>query len=321
MRQVRGRRPIDAATVYARRGWPVFPCHAPLNRDGAMVCTCGVPDCSSPGKHPRVAGGLNSATTDVTQVHEWWARWPRANVGIRAGDVSGLVVIDVDPDHGGDATLKDLLQRHGLFPPCRIVQTGSGGAHYYFRHPGGVIQNDTGRRLGHGVDVRGDGGYVIAPPSRHVSGDVYRVAARGGDIPDLPDWLLAMISPPEPERVARPARRPDEQVVNATSWGQAALFGELERLEGAEKGTRNDTLNRVAFRLGQIMGTGNLTEAEIEQILVERACSIGLGEREALGTVRSGLQAGQAIPRGPAQGSSMAPTSASRDVDAEPGGV
>ena len=293
MRRPTARRPLDAALIYAHRGWPVFPCHSPMR--GVGGCTCCRGDCSSPGKHPRVAHGLGSATTDVEIVRRWWNTWPRANVAVRTGATSGLVVLDIDPEHGGEETLRRVLAEHGDLPEGRTIRTGSGGRHLYFRHPGGVVRNDSGRRIGPGVDIRGDGGYVIAPPSRHASGKQYVVAARGNQLPTLPEWLLSLVHPPERPR---PAHEPG-RVRHASAWTSAAVDGELARLGTAKEGTRNDTLNRVAFRLGQLVGGGSLSEAEIERLLVDQALSIGLGEREAVGTVRSGLRAGEEVPRRP----------------------
>ncbi len=289
-----GRRPVDAAIIYGRRGWPVFPCHQPVG----TRCSCGHSDCGSPGKHPKVPGGLRSATTLPAQVRTWWSIWPGSNVAIRTGRESGLVVIDIDPDHGGDESLDRLIVEHGDLPPVRTIRTGSGGHHFYFQHPGGLVQNDTSRRLGAGIDIRGDGGYVIAPPSRHVSGARYAVARHGGVIPELPDWLLARVQPPRRERRPEPERA-DAQIRDAGAWARRALDGEIQRLRTSVKGVRNETLNRVAFRLGQIIGTGALDEDEIEQVLVDNALSIGLGEREAVATVRSGITAGEKSPRGP----------------------
>ena len=289
------RRPIDAAIVYGRRGWPVFPCHGPSH--GVGGCTCFRADCGSPAKHPRVSGGLNSATTDEALIRRWWSSWPAANVAIRTGQASGLVVLDVDPDHGGDESLAQVIEQHGPLPPGRTIQTGGGGRHLYFRHPGGVVRNDAGRKLGAGIDIRDDGGYVLAPPSRHVSGGRYAVVQRGGELPTLPGWLLAAVQPPEIER--RPPAT-TSGVRDASAWARSALDGELHRLQAAVEGTRNDTLNRVAYRLGQIVAAGCLDEAEVEAILVHAASSIGLGEREAVRTVHSGLTAGESNPRGPA---------------------
>lgn len=286
------RRPSEAAVIYARRGWSVFPCHHPT--PGRCGCSCGQLDCSSPAKHPRVKGGLNAATTDESQIRAWWNRWPRSNVAIRTGDVSGLVVVDVDPEHGGELSMHRAEQDHGPMPPARTIRTGSGGLHLYFRHPGVPIRNDAGRVVGPGVDIRGDGGYAIAPPSRHRTGGLYAVEARGGDLPELPDWIVDAL---QPQRRTSTAQMPTGAA--ATAWGRAALEGELMRLDGAQDGFRNDTLNRVAFRLGQIVGAGCLEESDIEPLLIQHGIAIGLREREVVDTVRSGLQAGEGSPRGP----------------------
>ena len=296
MKRSWSRRPIDAALIYAGRGWEVFPCHSPAKGPGS--CTCCRADCSSPAKHPRVSGGLNSATRDEDVIRRWWGNWPNANVAIRTGAASGLVVIDVDPPHGGDRSLDALLSDNGQLPACRTIRTGSGGRHFYFAHPGHPVANDSGRRLGAGLDIRGDGGYVIAPPSGHVSGGHYAVAAHGGEIPAAPDWLVHMLQRPEPELRTEPGRAPAPPE-HADAWARAAVDGELHRLQGAPQGIRNDTLNRVSFRLGQLTGAGLLDQAEIEQTLVDTAVSVGLGEREAMQTARSGLSAGIKAPRGP----------------------
>jgi hypothetical protein len=274
--------------VYAGRGWPVFPCHTP----GPRGCSCGRA-CGSPGKHPRVTGGLHAATVDEAVIRGWWGRWPAANVAVRTGAVSGLVVIDIDAGHGGEATLATLAARYGPLPEGRVVRTGA-GRHHYLAHPGGTVRNDVGRRLGPGVDVRADGGYVLAPPSRHASGAVYEVAGCPTDLPALPTWLDRLLQPPAPQA------GPPAPVRHATGWARAALDGELEALLGAAEGARNHTLNRAAFRLGQLVEAGHLDELAVTDRLVAAALALGLGEREAQATARSGLRAGRQHPRGPA---------------------
>lgn len=293
MTRVVGRRPVDAALVYAQRGWPVFPCHSATASGG---CSCLADDCSSPGKHPRIAKGLKVATVDPEQVEVWWGRWPRANVAIRTGAESGLVVLDVDPDHGGEASLVALVEEHGELPPGRTVRTGSGGLHLYFRHPGRVVRNQIGR-LGPGLDLRGDGGYVIAPPSRHVCGGRYRVLRHGGLLPPLPPGIQPAVARSRAQERTDSAPLSNQHAQSA--WGRAALDGELTRLAKAHEGIRNDTLNRVAFRLGQVIGGGSLDMADVESTLIDRAAQIGLTEREASATVRSGLSAGLTAARRP----------------------
>lgn len=165
----------DAARCYARLGLPVFPVH--WVEDGR--CSCGTACCSNPGKHPFgkvVPRGHLDATTDLAEIEECWSALPLANIGIRTGEVSGLVVLDVDPRNGGDASLERLQGGIGKLPPTLTVKTGGGGYHLYFRYPlsGGKI---AAKLDGYpGIDVKADGGYVLAPPSSHISGRRYEWA-------------------------------------------------------------------------------------------------------------------------------------------------
>ena len=114
-----------------------------------------------------------------------------SNVGIRTGAVSGLVVLDVDPRHGGLQSLEKLKRRHGKLPHGPQVLTGSGGEHLWFSHPGAPVGNSAGR-LGYGLDVRGDGGYVVVPPSVHANGNPYQwLRELETPLPALPAWLHA----------------------------------------------------------------------------------------------------------------------------------
>lgn len=288
--------PLDAALSYAARGWAVLPCHAPGAGGG---CSCRAAACPSPGKHPRVAGGLRSATTDPSTIAAWWARWPGANVAVRTGAVSGLVVIDVDPPHGGDVTLQDLAERHGALPASAAVATGSGGLHLYLAHPGVRVGNNAGTRLGPGIDVRGDGGYVIAPPSRHRSGAAYEWTTSPDVVHAVPEWMLERLRP----RVHPPLPPPTWSAVppgRVGAWARAALEGEVARVGAAAEGNRNHTLNRAAFSLGQLVGAGALDTSVVEAHLLGAAAGAGLGEQEARRTIASGLTAGARNPRLPA---------------------
>ena len=184
-------RPLDAALSYAARGWPVLPLHGV--REGA--CTCGRPDCSSPGKHPRSAHGVNDATADKQQIEAWWGDWPDANVGVATGAVSGLVVLDVDPRNGGDDSLDARIAEHGPLPDTVESLTGGGGRHLLFKHPGGTIRTRPDA-LGRGLDLKADGGYIVAPPSLHASGKRYEWELSSDpadlEVADAPDWLLAL---------------------------------------------------------------------------------------------------------------------------------
>lgn len=158
---------LAAALGYAGRGWAVLPLHHPTSSG----CSCGRGDCRTPAKHPRNTHGVTEATKEPARIRLWWRRWPQANVAIATGAISGLVVVDVDPRHGGDESIHALEAKHGVAPTLEVA-TGGGGRHLYFRHPGGLVTNKVG--VAPGVDVRGDGGYVVAPPSIHMSGQAYR---------------------------------------------------------------------------------------------------------------------------------------------------
>ena len=160
---------LDAALDYASRGWAVLPLHNPT---ASLPCSCGLADCSSPGKHPCTDHGVKDATTDENTIRSWWKEHPTANVGIATGSVSGIAVLDIDPRHDGDDSLALLEREHGRLPDTVVVSTGGGGKHLYFKRPGGRAPNRT--NLLPGIDVRGDGGFVVAPPSRHVSGGSYQ---------------------------------------------------------------------------------------------------------------------------------------------------
>lgn len=187
---------LSYALQYTQRGWLVLPLHAP--EDGGQ-CSCGKRDCSSVGKHPRTPNGLKDASAKMGTIRYWWQKWPHANVGIATGIKSGIVVLDIDPHHGGDESLADLLHNHSPLPDTWESLTGGGGRHIVFKHPGGIFKNRTG--LAPGIDVRGDGGYIVAPPSVHASGRTYawELSATPGEVPlaDIPPWLLAL--PKEPQ--------------------------------------------------------------------------------------------------------------------------
>lgn len=289
--------PAAAAWRYAERGWQVLPCH----HITATGCSCRKADCSSPGKHPRTASGFREATTSPGQVRQWWRRWPGANVGIRTGAQSRLVVLDVDPDHGGVEALRSLIAQHGRLPPGLRARTGSGGWHLYFAHPGDSIPNSAGR-LGPGLDVRGDGGYVIAPPSNHRSGGAYVFNDEAAPVPDMPDWLLRSVRrQPAPRRDAEPIRI--GEAIDA--WVQAAIAGEAARVLAAPEGARNATLNRAAFTLGQIAGAGMVDTDTIRSALTRSALATGLGDREIEATISSGMAAGSRQPRAPQRRNSL----------------
>jgi putative DNA primase/helicase len=182
---------LDAAIAYAAKGWHVFPCHTPTETG----CSCTKrAACTDIGKHPRTRNGLKDATTEDATIRHWWKMWPGANIAIRTGAVSGLVVLDVDFRKGGAESLGDLEQSYTPFPVTVLALTGN-GEHYVFAHPGTHVKNGV-EDLGPGLDIRGDGGYIIAAPSRHENGKRYawEVLHEPDDTPlaPMPEWLRAL---------------------------------------------------------------------------------------------------------------------------------
>lgn len=283
-----------AASALAKEGHQVLACHG-IASGG---CTCRRPGCSSPGKHPLLRQGLHDATTDPSTIERWWTRWPNANLGIRTGAASELIVLDVDLPDGLDSL--DRLNRIGRgLPPTATVRTGSGGLHLYFRHPGITIPNRASSVLGPGIDVRGDGGYVIAPPSTHVSGQTYEWDSRIREPHLPPTWLTAILAADVERRTQPPALDKIRADRGVSAWARSALEGELRRITAARDGRRNHTLNRSAFVLGQIVGGGHLDREHVESLLLSAGQSAGLGDRETRRTVESGLSAGERSPRHP----------------------
>ncbi len=188
---------IAAALDYVRRGWPVVMLHTATSTGNGNRCSCGKPDCRSVGKHPRTPNGLKDALTTEDQVQTLWGVQPDSNVGILTGKESGIIVIDVDPRNGGETTLAALEAEHGSMPRTIRARTGGGGEHILFKHPCVEIRCGAGV-LGPGLDVKADGGYIVAVPSLHASGQRYEWQAGCApseiELAKAPDWLLAMIS-------------------------------------------------------------------------------------------------------------------------------
>ena len=178
----------DAACEYADRGWAIHPL-------------------KPRSKVPATEHGMNDATSDLARVFRWWEGHPRHNIGISC-EASGLVVIDVDPRHGGDDSLHDLIVELGPLPPTVESLSGGGGQHLVFRNPGGSFAREitpTGQPRGKtsGVDIKASG-YIVAPPSTHPSGAQYEWSVDGdpgevspADIP--PAWLERMLVAPRRE--------------------------------------------------------------------------------------------------------------------------
>jgi len=244
--------------------------------------------------------GLNDASNDEPAILAWWREHPQANIGVSCGP-SGLLVIDVDHPAGAESWHR-LCAEDGIAVRTVVSLTPAGGHHEYFAAPQGLAAKNSAGRLAPNLDVRTAGGYVIAPPSRHPNGGIYRWApGQGpGEVPlaPLPEPLVrrlaALAGAGEGNTIASRRRG---QVRDIRRYGQAALQREAQMVRQAPEGTRNDRLNRAAFCLGRLVAQGALAPAEVEEELAYAAIRAGLPPGDVARTIRSGLEAGIAIGR------------------------
>lgn len=175
------------AILYAQKfGWAVFPVHG-IHPD-KLTCTCNQLDCGSPGKHPVQMGGFKQATKDQRLINMLFK--DHYNIGVVTGETSGIWVLDIDGAEG-EASLTALQKAYGNLPATLIHRTGK-GRHLIFRMPSDDIRNSTSK-IAPSIDVRGNGGYIVAAPSRHSSGVSYRFDDIDQPIADAPQWLLDMV--------------------------------------------------------------------------------------------------------------------------------
>ena len=195
---------LEAALYYASLGIPVFPCHW-RKSDGS--CSCGNPVCPSPAKHPYsklAPRGFLNASLDEETIRSWWTTFPECNLGLKTGKLSGFFVLDLDvkPGGSGSDSLRELSPNGQALPDTVRVLTGGGGEQHYFLYPKGIEIKSGSNVFGDDypfIDIRGDGGYVIAPPSMHISGrryeyDVDGNPSEGQRIEPAPAWLLHLLA-------------------------------------------------------------------------------------------------------------------------------
>lgn len=230
---------LDAAIDYIKAGILIFPIHGTENGR----CTCGRKNCSSPGKHPATKNGFKAATREAVQVTKWWSDHPSHNIGVPTGKVNGFFVLDIDVGKKGDETLDNLQRKYGRLPSTVTANTGGGGNHYFFKYPSEGIANSAGT-IGSGVDIRGDGGYVVVAPSDHISGKKYSWQnERKLDlslIVEAPEWLTSK-------------RRNSPSLLPTTNLA-----------ESIPEGQRNTTL----VSLAGVMRRRAMTEQEVLSTLV-----------------------------------------------------
>lgn len=265
-----GQAPNPGAAAYAcaRLGFRVFPL---------------IPGAAT----PAIKAWPDYATADVDQIREWWTwEYPGYGVGIATGPESGVWVLDIDVKGGVDgfASLLDLRlarREYDITPFTRtmVVTTPSGGAHIYFRWSDGVV--NSAKRLGPGLDVRAERGYVRAP-----GWGGYDVVPRGpeGDrvtrVAVAPAWLVELAKKRQRNYADDPARP-------ATSWARFTTSRTLEVLRRCPAGTRNESLNKAAYKLGR---AGSLSEGEAWEAC--RAVMVGIGAQDAEDAQRRTFESG-----------------------------
>lgn len=267
----------------AQRGWHVFPVYSV--RDGVCTCRKGTACEDNSGKHPRTVNGLNDATTARRTIAAWWSKWPDANIGVATGAVSGLFVLDVDPRNGGDDSLDLLISQHGPLPDTVEVLTGGGGRHIYFAYDGVEGIKNSSSKLDPGLDIKTDGGYVVAPPSMHISGGRYEWEASSHPSDETlappPKWLVDALtettgSPPSSDSGSATGDRIDPAVI----------------LAGVPEGERDDSIYKYACSLRA--RDVPQSEAEVLVLTAAAACTPPIPIAEA----RAKLNAAWKFPPG-----------------------
>jgi putative DNA primase/helicase len=291
---------LAAALHYAVHGWAVFPVLPDVKK--SYKCAA------------RSAGRAWGMTRDPAKITADFTYRPNARIGITTGVDSGIVVVETDTvaGHGvdGAAALAQLESQHGALPDTLKAVSPSGSIHRYFRHPGaGIKIKNSASAIGTGIDVRGDGGMVIAPPSVNPDGRRYSWINRN-PIAAMPAWLVELTrekpraSPTISQRAVDEIRRPTNGSGSASAgdaYGQAALEYEITALANTSPGSRNHALNRASFSLHQLVAGGELDAGEVVRQLIAAATANGLVDDDGLpsvtATIESGRRAGMQHPR------------------------
>lgn len=279
---------LDIALDYAAKGWPVFPCRS---YDQEIVDQYGEIEILAT-KTPLTSNGFRGASKTERIVRELWRRNPGAMIGVPTGAAIDAWVLDIDPKHDGPATLAALEAAHTGLPATLTAETTSGGRHYFFKHVPGVRNRGA---LGAGIDVRGDGGYVIAAGSVPEVGLPYSWLVEV-EPAEAPEWLLELVLPRSYDSAYTPSA-PRLQGQISDRYVERAVQSELDDLAMEQMGNRNNRLNDASFALGTFVGAGALSETEARALLQDVARGWGRDWPRCVKTIDNGLRAGVAHPR------------------------
>jgi hypothetical protein len=246
---------LQAAQELAKSGIPCFPC--------------------LPSKAPACPSGFKAATADGDALQSLWVQYPAPLVGVPTGAMSGIDVLDIDSRHGGDRWLADNAAN---LPLTRTHGTRSDGFHFLLKHREGI--RNSASKITLGVDVRGDGGYIIWWPATGLS------VQHDGMLADWPEWLVEKLLP-TPRQPSAPLPIPH----CSRPYVQAALARSMQTVATAPDGSRNHTLNSEVWSLARFIPSGELCAQQIATALASAALTAGLGRQETMRTIASALRA------------------------------
>lgn len=287
----------QAAIMYVEHGVAIFPVRPQAKQPALPRCPDAVTDdghkltgqalAEHAADCPNDGHGFHDATTDLDTIRRWWNDIPNANIGIALG-TNGIFAVDVDGP-AGRATLDDLEATYQPLPDTYEVITGrpeGHGRHHIYWQPqdGHPVGNG---RLGTDLETRGDGGYIIAPPSIHESGRPYLAEGSWSQITNPPDWLVALATKPDTPTTPTPTVNPDSDEL-----ARKRLTAMAGRVAIAPEGDRNNQLNWAAYTAGRLVGAGWLDRTHVEQVLTVAAQRAGLDPHEVAATIASGIDGG-----------------------------
>jgi hypothetical protein len=243
------------------------------------------------GKMPAISTangghGWRDATDDPAVIADWARRFPGANVGIATGKMSGITAIDVDPRHGGFTTLARLARDGLVFPPCPEEKTGNGGRHLIYSYRDDIASNKN--KLGLGIEVKSDGGYIVAAPSwtgpseQGPGGPYEWLKKPTGILPSLPYWFIERMKP-------KPVARPQFEPRMTHEMAERSLEGLCAKVANEPEKNRNNLLNWATFNAGLLVKQGKISASVVEARLTQAALAAGLPLPEIRKTIRSGL--------------------------------
>lgn len=273
---------------YAALGWAVFPLQPgqkkPYGFTTGLHAASDDLDLTLARWTGRQGLPLRAAKTEAERLPRAVLARPDSNIGLATGARSRCWVLDVDGE-AGIASLLDLADKHGRLPRTVRQHTGGGGGQLFYTWPGVLpwgaeIRNGASKFADH-LDVRGEGGYVVLPPSIHPSGRPYEwvpgCAPWETEMARAPWWLLRLVAPPPPP-APPPGQRRSERVGDASAYANGALDAACAEIAAAPPGRQNETLHRNAYGIGRLVAGGQLPKGAAHEALVRAGLRMSNGD-------------------------------------------